>query len=134
MIDVFESFAARQTGGGALTVTRATTPDPAYVNGYPVDPTAVTTIPIIAQVSPTDGRALKVLADQGITGESRMLLTATPVIPRSRATEGDRVAGVDLADDTGDSTVPWVVINAQTYTAPDGDVFYRVIVVRDTTR
>lgn len=127
MIDVFESFAARQRGGGALTVNRGTTAVPAYdSDGYAVAPTPVTPFLIIAQVSPTDGRGLKILADQGITGESRMLLTSTQLIPRDNTHEPDRLTGVDLGGDG----VPWIVHNVMEYCAPDSDIFYRVLVAR----
>lgn len=131
MIDVIESFAARQTGAGILTITRATTANPAYVNGYPVADSATSTITTSpTQVSPVDGRGLKVLADQGITGESRMLLTATPLFSRSSTTEPDRLTGTDLGGDA----LPWIVINVLSYTCPDGDVFYKAIVARDATQ
>lgn len=130
MIEVFESFAARQPGQGLLTVTRTTEPSPSYdSDGYKVAGTT-STIPIIAQVYPTNGRDLKILADQGITSESRALLTATKLFTRDNGFAPDQVAGVDLDDDG----VPWIVCNWQQYTAPDSDVFYRVLVARQALK
>jgi hypothetical protein len=131
MIRVIESFAARQTGGGILTVTRTVTANPAYVDGYPVADASVTTLTTTpTQVSPVDGRGLKILADQGITSESRMLLTATPLFSRSDTTEPDFLTGVDLDNDGAQ----WRVINVMNYTCPDAEVFYKAIVARDSTQ
>jgi hypothetical protein len=132
MINVIESFAARQPGGGALTVTRRATGSPAYANGYPAADGSPTTISIIAHVVPTGGRDLKILADQGITSESRTLRTSTKLIPRNATTEPDRVTGVDLDTDTDGGS--WVVQNAAKHVAPDGDVFYVCVVTRDATQ
>lgn len=127
MIDVIEDFAARQPGQGKLVVTRASTTAPAYdPHGYPIDPSPVTTLRIVGQVCVVDGRGLRVLADQGITGESRMILTATPLTTRDKTREPDRVTGCDLDNET------WVVINTQTFFTPDSEVFYKVVVARDT--
>lgn len=128
MINVFEDFASRQPGGGAITIRRRATGTPAYTAGYPTPDGAFVEIPIIAQVSPTDGRGLKILADQGITSESQMLLTATKMFSRTKTAEPDQVIGFDLDD--GDMSL-WTVYNVMTYTAPDTDRFYKVIVARD---
>ncbi len=128
MISVIESFAERQTGLGLLTVTRATTAVPAYdADGYPVTPTPVTPFTSTpTQVSPVGGRELQILIDQGITSESRMLLTATQLYTRDATREPDQLTGTDLDGDG----VPWTVHNVMRYTCPDGDVFYRVLVAR----
>lgn len=131
MIDVIEDFASRQVGGGVLIVTRRVTADPAYVNGYPVAAASTSVFTIIAQVVPSSGRDLKILADQQIVGESRSLLTATKLIPRDKTREGDRLTGVDLATEDGSD---FVVIKAEKFTAADSEVHYHVIVAKDATQ
>lgn len=130
MIRVIESFAGRQVGGGILTVTRAVTASPAYVDGYVADSTTVSLTTSPTQVSPVDGRGLKILADQGITSESRMLLTATLLVSRTDTTEPDFLTGIDLDNDGAQ----WRVINVMSYTCPDAEVFYKAIVARDATQ
>ena len=134
MIHIFEDFASKQPGGGALTVTRAVTAVPAYVNGYPAAHASTSTIPIIAQVSPANDRDLRVLADQGITSQALSLLTSTPLIPRDGTREPDRLAGTDLDLQTDASGTAWVVVSVRKHFAPDADVFYRALVARDATQ
>jgi hypothetical protein len=126
MIDVIEDFASRQLGGGVLTVTRTGVPAVPYdADGYPAA-TTTSTLTIIAQVVPTSGRALQILADQGITSDTRTLRTASRVFSRDDNHAPDLIAGVDLDDDG----ITWAVINWKLHTAPDGDRFYEVIVAR----
>lgn len=125
MINVFEDFASRQPGGGALTVTRRALAVPAYdAQGYQLPVASSSTITIVAQVTPTSGRNLQVLADQGITAESHTLWTATKLLTRDSGHPPDTVTGVDLDGDT------WTACNWKQFHAPDGDVFYQVVVVR----
>jgi hypothetical protein len=134
MINVFESFAARQPGAGALTVTRAVTASPAYVDGYPAAAASTSTFAVVAQVSPASDRDMRTLADQQITGQSLSLLCRTLLIPRDKTREGDRLSGTDLDLETDATGTVWIVISARKHYAPDGDVFYRALVARDATQ
>lgn len=131
MIDVIESFAERQPGGGILTVTRKVTASPAYVNGYPVTAASMSTFTVVAQVVPVSARDMRTLADQQTVGEMRSLLSGTALIARDKTREPDRLTGVDL-DPIDDGSV-WIVIKSEHFDAPDGERHYHAIVAKDAT-
>ncbi len=126
MSGVVESFATRQPGGGILTVRRTVAPEPPYdANGYALTGSS-STFTVIGHVSPASGRDLKILADQGITSETRAINTITPLFTQSDAVEPDQLTGVTL----GGASVPWVVVNWTECHEADGDLFYHVLVAR----
>ena len=85
MINVIESFAYRQVGGGALTVTRTVVAAGAYDSHGRALAGTTSTLPIVALVTPTEGRDLKIITDAAITEEVRVLLTGTPLKTREPA-------------------------------------------------
>lgn len=127
MIEVFEDFAARQPGAGALTVTRTVPAAGAYdSHGRRLPPNSTSTLPIIALVYPTEGRDLKIMIDQRITTEARALLTATKLSSGETGLAPDTVAGTDLDGDG----VAWTCFHWERFPSPDGDTFYRCLVAR----
>lgn len=127
MIDVIESFAVRQPGAGALTVTRTTPANPPYdAHGRKVAPSTAT-LPIVALVIPTNGRDLQIKVDCRITTDIRALLTATKLSAAEAgppALAPDTLTGVDL-----DAEV-WTVFHIEKWPSPDGDTFYRTLVAK----
>lgn len=127
MINVIESFAVRQPGAGALTVTRSAVAAENYDGRGRRLPAATSTIPIVALAVPTNGRDLQIKVDCRINTDIRALLTATALStgePGPPALAPDQVTGTDLDGTT------WTVFHVEKWPAPDGDVFYRCLVAR----
>jgi hypothetical protein len=120
LIDVIASFATgdNEPTPGKYKVTRQTaaTVDSA---GYAVDGTPSTLL-VTACVQPTNGRDLRVLLEAGITEESKVLWTETPVQTRRPGQEPD-VVTIDGED--------WVVHQSRRWEAWD-EVFYRSLIAR----
>ncbi len=126
MIDVIEDFASRQPGAGALTVTRTVPATPPYDSHGRRVAGSASTLPIIALVTPTEGRDLKIIIDQRITVEVRVLLTATKLSSGEPGLAPDTLVGTDLDGDG----VPWTCFHWERFPSPDGDIFYRCLVAR----